>query len=179
MMSASELNGILRNLHFLAGANDDWLQRLAETAVVQDYEAQQIIARQGDPAAAIYLVVSGQVSLEICGAGVGCKRIMTVGPGELLGWSAVLEPVQWTATARTSEATRVVRLEGTALMQLCEQDPYFGYHFMRRVALAISKRLSATRLQLLDVYGTRMPATTDVRTPVASVTRESGSNTVD
>jgi len=32
----------------------------------------------------MYLVVNGNVSVEICAPGIGCRRIMTVGNGELL-----------------------------------------------------------------------------------------------
>jgi hypothetical protein len=38
-------------------------------------------------------------------------------------------------------------------ISLCESDPRLGYELMRRTALALSKRLSAARLQLLDVFG--------------------------
>jgi hypothetical protein len=50
-----------------------------------------------------------------------------------------------------------VEINGGQIVTLCEHNPRFGYIFMRRAALAISKRLSATRMQLLDVFGTEMP----------------------
>jgi hypothetical protein len=40
------------------------------------------------------------------------------------------------------------------LRQICRlQEIDESYEFMRQVALAISQRLNATRLQLLDVFG--------------------------
>ena len=44
------------------------------------------------------------------------------------------------------------------IVTMCEHDPRFGYVFMRRAALALAKRLSATRMQLLDVFGGQMPS---------------------
>ena len=32
---------------------------------------------------------------------VGCQQILTLGPGELLGWSSMLEQLRYTARART------------------------------------------------------------------------------
>ncbi len=147
----------LRNMPLLRALSDEHLRHLASIAKPQDYPEQCVIVREGEPARAIYFVSAGIVSLEISAAGVGSKRIMTVGAGELLGWSAILDPVQWTATARTLQPTSVLRFEGESLRQLCQADPLFGYELMRRIALALSKRLNATRLQLLDVFGTLMP----------------------
>jgi CRP-like cAMP-binding protein len=91
---------------------------------------------------------------------VGCKRVLTIGPGELLGWSALLEQTRMTATARTLEITRVVEIDAAPLLMVCESDLEFGYEIMRRTMLALAKRLSATRMQLLDVYGAHLPAAT-------------------
>ena len=62
-----------------------------------------------------------------------------------------------TATARTIVDTTAVQINAGQVLTLCEHNPRFGYEFMRRAAVALAKRLSATRLQLLDVYGTEMP----------------------
>jgi CRP/FNR family transcriptional regulator, cyclic AMP receptor protein len=63
-----------------------------------------------------------------------------------------------TASARALTDVRVVALDARAVLDLCDQDPRFGFQFMRRTAAAIAARLSATRLQLLDVYGHELPA---------------------
>lgn len=161
LVEGEDILAILRELHFLSDLPEELLRELAALAEVREFEAREVVVRQGEPATAIYVVVSGQVSLEVCAAGVGCKRILTIGPGELLGWSAVLDPIQWTATARTSTATRVVRLDGARLRAMCDRAPTLGYQLMLRVAQALSRRLNATRLQLLDVYGGTMPSTPD------------------
>jgi CRP-like cAMP-binding protein len=111
-----------------------------------------IIFSEGDPASHCYLILDGSVLLEICGP-TGRTQILTVGEGELLGWSAVLGAGQLTATARATTATRAIVLGGQELSSLCEQSPEFGYQFMRCTAMALAKRLTATRLQLLDLYG--------------------------
>lgn len=153
----------LRSIQFLQDLSEELLDRLASVARTVDYPAGGVIFRQGDPAANVYLVADGSVALEICAPGVGCKRILTVGSGELLGWSPVLEQARLTATARALTPTRAVEIDGKQITAICEHDPRFGYELMKRAALALAKRLSATRLQLVDVYGQQMQTAPDDR----------------
>ena len=53
----------------------------------------------------------------------------------------------------TSAGPIVLALDARALLRLFDADPRFGYQFVRRTAAAVAARLTATRLQLLDVYG--------------------------
>lgn len=147
----------LRQIDVLEGLSEHELQQLSQIAQGIEFSAGELIFREGDPAADVYLIAQGSVSLEVCAPGTGCRRILTVGAGELLGWSPVLEQARLTATARTISTTSAVKVSGRQLLALCEHDPRFGYEFMRRAALALAKRLSATRLQLLNVYGQEMP----------------------
>jgi CRP/FNR family cyclic AMP-dependent transcriptional regulator len=146
----------LREIRFLQELPDALLSQYVTISHIEEFPAGTAIFRQGDPARTIYLVCTGNVSLEICAPGVGCRRILTVAPGELLGWSPVLGQERLTATARTLSATSVVAADGEKLLALCDRNPRFGYEFMKRAAMAIAQRLNATRLQLLDVYGGQM-----------------------
>lgn len=148
----------LKEIRFLHDVSQEQLEQLAEVATLHDYKESEVVFREGDAAGHVFLVLSGNVSLEICAPGVGCKRILTAGPGEVLGWSALLDESRMTATARTIDATQLVELDAARLLSMFEQNPEFGYAFTRRTMAAISKRLSATRMQLLDVYGSHLPA---------------------
>ena len=149
----------LRDLGFLSDVAEEHLQRLAESAKVVDFPTDTTIFREGEPASQIFLIVHGNVSLEICAPGVGCRRILTVSDGELLSWSPVLEQTRLTATARVLVPTRAIEFSGRQVLALCEHNPRFGYEFMRCAALALAKRLTATRMQLLDVFGSESPVT--------------------
>ncbi len=93
--------------------------------------------------------------------GLAASKFSRPGPGELLGWSSVLEQLSYTARGRAVTDTRLAEIDVVQLLAMCEQDPQFGYTFMQQVAMALAKRLSATRMQLLDVYGTNMPVVPD------------------
>jgi len=158
-MNKNQLVETLQDIDFLRDVSREHLEELATVASLRDFNATEIVFREGEIAEQVYLVVSGNVSLEICAPGIGCKRILTVGPGEILGWSALLDQPRLTATARTMTATQLVELDAAPLLAICEQNLQFGYEFMRRTMLALTTRLSATRMQLLDVYGSQFPVT--------------------
>jgi CRP-like cAMP-binding protein len=70
-----------------------------------------------------------------------------------------------TCTAVTLDNVEAVVVTGAKLLELCEQDHEFGYHLMRRMATALSRRLLATRLQLLDLFADTPPA---IRTGISA-----------
>ena len=157
MMSDPQLFNILRKVQLLEGVSNEHLEKLAAISRIVDIPEGKTIFREGDLASTVHLVVSGRVALEICAPGVGCKRILTVNEGELLGWSPLLDNEHLTATARTLAPTRTIAIGGQEIIELCKEHPLFGYEFMLCAALALGKRLSATRLQLLNLYGEDLP----------------------
>jgi CRP-like cAMP-binding protein len=147
----------LREIRFLHDMGPMHLAQIAGIARLRDFQEGDVVFRQGEAAQHVYLVVSGNISLEICAAGTGCKQILTLGPGELLGWSSMLEQLCYTAKARSLGPAQLVEINVAQLLAICDRDPQFGYALMRQAALALAKRLSATRMQLLDVYSTVLP----------------------
>lgn len=155
-MSDPKMIERLRGVRFLAGLDDGFLEDLANNAKVVTFAAGKVLFREGDPAKSFYFVVRGSVALEICAPAVGCRRTASVGPGELLGWSPALGEATLTTTARALSDVEAVEILGTQVLAICEHNPRYGYEFMKRVAKTLSKRLSAARVQLLDVFGTEV-----------------------
>jgi CRP-like cAMP-binding protein len=147
----------LRDVRFLHDIDDEHLKRIAEVTRLRDVPEGQILFREGDLPRDVFLVVSGNVALDINAPGGGSNRIMTVGPGEILGWSALLEQTQMTATATTLCPTCVAEINTQQLLAICKHNPRFGYELLRRTSLALASRLSATRMQLLDSNGAPLP----------------------
>jgi CRP-like cAMP-binding protein len=152
-----DLLPILRDIQFLHDFPDAYLEPLCSVASLKECSPGVVVFREGQKEERVYLIVSGAISLEFCAPGVGCKRLQTVGAGELLGWSPILGLKEVSATARVLERSILVVIDAKQLLALCEHNPRFGYDFMRRTALALTQRLSATRLQLLDIYQHELP----------------------
>jgi CRP-like cAMP-binding protein len=157
-MTTEERLRVLQNLGFLHGFSEDFLKPLAEIATVERVPAGTVIFREGQRHNRIYFIVEGSMALELRVSNQLTKRLQTIGPGELLGWSPTLGENQMTATARALQSTTLVAVEGAQLAALCEHNLRFGMEFMKRTAQALARRLSATRLQLLDIYQHELPS---------------------
>jgi CRP-like cAMP-binding protein len=157
-MSEAATTELLKGLAFLAPATEEELRLLLPATRVEQHRAGSVLFREGESPSCVFLVAAGTVALEVIGPDHRARRFQTVGVGELLGWSPLLGTGPMTATARALTDARVVALDANAVLALCEQDPRFGFQFMRRTAAALAARLNATRLQLLDVYRQELPA---------------------
>jgi CRP-like cAMP-binding protein len=151
----------LEKIGFLEGFAPDYLKPLASVAKVVEVPADEIIFHEKQKSPNIYLVVQGKVALEIWAAGRGATRIQTVGPGKLLGWSPLLGQGPMTATARALEPSRLVAINALQVLDACAENPRLGTELMRRTALALSRRLNATRLQLLDACQEILPVVSE------------------
>jgi CRP-like cAMP-binding protein len=148
---------MLEKVGFLEGFPPDYLKPLASVAEVVEMPAGKVLFQEGEKSPCIYLVLTGKVALEISVLGHGATRIQTVGAGKVLGWTPVLAPGPMTATAVVLEPCRLVAINAMQVLDVCAQNPRFGMEFMRRTALALSRRLNATRQALLDSYAEGMP----------------------
>lgn len=151
-MNANVLSHSLKEIHFLHGIAPQYLEQIAAIAETRDFDAHDVVFREGQTANSLYLVAAGKVSLQVCRGSTGTKQIVTVGPGELLGWSSLSDHPQFAATAVVLERTHVIQIDGAKLRAICDADPRFGYEFMRRTMLALAKRLTATWTQLSELY---------------------------
>ncbi len=117
------------------------------------YVENDLIFREGEPADRFYLIRHGRVALEIAAPDRGPLAVLTVGPGDVLGWSWLVPPYRMSCDARALEPVRATSFDGACIRRKCEADPRLGYELLKRFAGVIGQRLRATRLQLLDVYG--------------------------
>ena len=130
---------------------DAHLQKLAAISRPRECPAGALLFREGDNSTSIFVLVSGEVSLEVSMRERSPTAIYVAGPGELLGWSPILGRHAMTATAKVTTPSRLAVLEVARLNELIEQDPQFGVAFLKQLALIVSDRLSATRRCLASV----------------------------
>lgn len=157
-MSAADLIDWIRDCEFAEGLPEPIVRRLTEMSRERRVPKGTVLFREGDVRDDFYLIHSGHIVLEMCLAGRGCTRLLTLGPGELLAWSSLVGDACMTANAMAQDDAVLIAMSGKELAAACDADPVLGYQVMRRLATGLSKRLFATRLQLLDMFIADAPA---------------------
>jgi len=117
------------------------------------FTAGERIINAGDPADDFWIIRHGLVDIEIHGAGRGTITIDRLGPGDLLGVSWIAEPYVNEFDATAIERGSAIRVDAACLRGKCDEDHVLGYELYRRFATMLRRRLQATRLQLVDIYG--------------------------
>lgn len=127
-------------------------EKVLALGIVRDFKEGEFVFHAGDPALNLYIVIKGEVALEIHVPPKGTTTLTTVEDGDWFSWSAVLEPRIETASARAVRPTQALAIRGGALMDASVEDPELGFQLCRALAQVISMRLTETRLQMLDMY---------------------------
>lgn len=135
-------------LHFLAGCTKN-----------VRFSAGDHLFREGMPADWMYLIRSGQVSLETYLPGRGALTVETLAKGEVLGWSVLFAPYEWHVDGRATETVVAFGVDGNCLRNKLDADPSFGYAITRRLLREVHSRLERARLQQLDVYRAEVAGT--------------------
>ncbi|MGD0457371.1 MAG: cyclic nucleotide-binding domain-containing protein [Terriglobia bacterium] len=149
------LEKVLSEHPFLNDFPDRHLELVVGCASNVRLEAGQFIFHEGEEANTFYLIRQGKVALQIFSERRGPLTILTLGEGEILGWSWLFPPYRWKFSARTLEPTRVFAIDGQCLRAKAEQDHELGYELLKRFAYVVEDRLEAMRLQLINVYQDR------------------------
>ena len=147
----------LCELQIASGWSDGVVTELAAISRCVEFPAGAIIFSQEVENRDLFLLSAGRVGLDMYIPARGAMRILTLCRGELLAWSALIGGGRMTATATALEPVRAIAIDGGRLLDLCDRRHDIGYPVMQRVAWALSHRLVATRLQLLDLFAQTTP----------------------
>lgn len=129
------------------------LDRLMECVIgVSTFDDDEVIFRAGSQAYKVYLLLTGEVALEVHSPARPHRILQTVAGGETLGWSWLFEPYRWTFDARAITPSSALVMDGSKIRTCIEDEPELGVLVIKRIASLVVDRLHATRLQLLDLY---------------------------
>ena len=156
MSTASMADKLQKNKFFQGIAAGD-LAKLASLAREVQFPTHAKIFEEHDLATDVYVVEKGEILLALPDSGDRMRHIGVVGKGELMGWSPLVGRTRLYHTAVAATPVEGFAFNGKQLMEFCASNPTFGFEFMRRAACVLADRLSATRMQLLEFGGYRLP----------------------
>lgn len=149
----SDLGAALAKHPFFADLDAETLDLISGCAANVRFNPGEYIFREGEPADRFYIIRFGRISLEINTPSRGPHALQTLGEGEVLGWSWLIPPHRWRFDSRAIELVRAIGLDGRCLRAKCDENHELGYRLLARFSSVMAKRLEATRLQLMDIYG--------------------------
>jgi CRP-like cAMP-binding protein len=147
------LERLLAEHPFFKGLDPRYIKLIAGCAAEVTFKAGDFVFREGDSATHFWLIRQGKVSLEIFAPGRGPVMIETLGDGDVMGWSWIVTPYKKQYDARALELTRALVFDAMCIRAKCDEEPKLGYELYRRFSQIIGQRLQATRMRLLDLYG--------------------------
>jgi NTE family protein len=114
-----------------------------------DFYSGTMLFDQGDPAEFLYIVIVGEVVVIFEPDDGPPITVARVQPAGVVGWSAAVGSRTYTSRAECSTYTQLLRVRGTELRRLCEQNPAISAVILDRLATVIAQRLSKTHAQVV------------------------------
>jgi CRP/FNR family cyclic AMP-dependent transcriptional regulator len=151
-MIGGSQSGSLRDTWFGERLPAAELARLEAHVGSASYGTGAEIMREGDTTTSVGIVVRGRVALRMRVPERGLTTILTVEPGEIVGWSAVVPPHRATSTVVALVPTDLLLLDGSWLRTELDTDPVLASAVYRSLLEAVANRLTGTRMQLLDLF---------------------------
>ncbi len=141
---------LLSDSQVFAGLSKRELEQVADIAAVEKHQAGSQVIEENEIASALYLVSEGRVAVKMKSRAGQEVVIDELGPGAVIGWSAVLDDQTFTAAVSTLEPSTLVALDGAELRQLFQKNPVIWGRVVNSIANVISSRLAHLRAKLAD-----------------------------
>ena len=137
----------LRDCELLNGLNDEELSNIAIICSRISMAEGDRLFLEGQEAERIYIVTDGRIALH---KSLGDHRIRsqrssaTIAfccPDEIVGWSALVEPYQYTLSATAWEPSQLLIIRASLLRRAMELNPDVGFRIMRSLSEVVARRL--------------------------------------
>lgn len=128
---------VLEGLGIFAAATRSALERLAGAIVVEDVPGGATIVREGDPADALYVIVSGSVEITSQGDTDTIETLRTMDSGTYFGELGIIEQIPRTATVTSTAECELYRIDADVFREaLTEYPPATTFLDQARLRLA-------------------------------------------
>ena len=143
--STPELDRIqfLKTVPFFDRLSNRQLKSVSDIMFERTYDADESIFEEGQPGAALFLILDGKVAIEICRE-TSTTRLAALEKGAFFGEMALLDETPRSANARALERTRALALYRNDLNELVHRDAKTACQIYRSLAGMIGDRLRLT-----------------------------------
>lgn len=142
---------MLAEFDLFMGVAMDVLTEISGICETTKVKKDGFVFREGDTADKLHLLTSGSIALRVNLTSrpdsVTVSFINT--PHKTIGWSGVVAPNHYTASAYCEEDTELITIPSSDFMKILDRHPEAGYKIMLRITQIISDRLRNSRQALL------------------------------
>ncbi len=132
----------LKQIYLFDGIDDAALGQLVAILKERKFEEGDVIFYEGETTTDLYLLVKGEVELQIkIAPQLAETTVLTVRAGEAFGEMAFLSPKARSATARCNKRSVVAVLSRSDFDQLLEQSPVTGLRFYENISRLLCEKL--------------------------------------
>ncbi len=142
---------ILRRYPYFAAAQDEGLRDLAMLCEEESIAAGTVMYREGDKADKLYILVEGEVDIQYTLGSGELRTVDTIVPGELLMWSALVEPYKSTAVVTTRQDSKVIAMDAAKLRSFCTENQEVANDVLLHLTKLLATRLEGARIQLATI----------------------------
>ena len=143
--SSPELDRIqfLKTVSFFDRLSNRQLKSVSDIMFERTYDIDETIFEEGQPGAALFLILHGKVAIEMCRE-AGTTRLAVLEKGAFFGELALLDETPRSADARALERTQTLALYRNDLNELVQRDAKTACQIYRSLAGMIGDRLRLT-----------------------------------
>lgn len=144
---------LLRRFKLFAGLPPEIFTEIAQFCEETSLEPETYLFEQKGTADEVYLILEGTADLLMDMDETGATRteIETVVVGEVVGWSALVEPHVYQLSAVATSQIKVIVINAVKLRDYLAAKPEWGYLLMMRLAQVIGERLGNMRTRFISM----------------------------
>lgn len=134
---------LLKSFSFFEELSDGMLERVAAVAELRHYKEGAFLNKKKKAADYFYLILEGEISLEVESLTGETVHLETIAPGGAIGFSSLIEmeTKRYLSDARALTPVKILRFPADELTLLFYQDFELGYLIMKKIALIAKRRL--------------------------------------
>jgi CRP-like cAMP-binding protein len=146
---------LLRRYPLFAGQNNYMLEEIAMLSSEVVKAEGEWLFHENEEATRLYLILDGAIALTLFVYFNGEQQHLatshSLGKYEIVGWSSVITPHQYKLGARAVKDSKLLEIDAVPLRQLLDDNPEYGYHFLRQIAEVVSERFMLVNIQILSL----------------------------
>jgi len=146
---------LLRRYPLFSGQSHYMLEEIAMLSSEVTKAEGEWLFHENEEANRLYLVLDGAVALTLFVYLNGEEKHLatshSLGKNEIVGWSSIVTPHQYKLGARAVKESHLMEIDALSLRQLLDDNPEYGYHFLRQIAEVVSERFMLINIQIMSL----------------------------